>query len=193
MSISEQTIQDFKKLYAEKYHKEISSGEAEMAIGNLVGLVEVLLKIDEEEVERKRRLKYEPKGFHLNDGTYNCGICGTSVSGDSCWYDKFGIKCMICQRAINKHIIPGSLCYKDTWYKIWELEHYYDLDSSAVRQLLREGKLKARIIPRENGRPYFYLFIIRENQGVLHKKPKLILRHEENGYVSVKYPKLTLG
>lgn len=193
MPISDETIQKFKELYERKYGQKLTDGEAELEAMNLVGLVEIFIKLDITEHERQSRLKDEPKGFHLTDGTYSCAICGTYVTGDSSWYDKFGIKCMTCQHAVDQHIIPGSLCYKDTWYKMWELEQYYNLKSPTVRKLVRDGKLKARIILRENGRPYFYIFIIKENQGVLHKKHKAIFKKEDNRYTSVRYPKLTLG
>ncbi len=33
---------------------------------------------------------------------YSCFICGASTQKDENWYDKWGIKCTICQDAINR-------------------------------------------------------------------------------------------
>jgi hypothetical protein len=194
MSLSKERIEEFREIFKKEYGKELSWEEAEESAQGLFNLAELTFDIAIKEMRRKNKLKDNPKGFHLTDGTYTCAICGIQIMGDSSWYDKFGVKCMTCQRAVEKRIIPGSLCEnKDSWYSVWELEHYYSLKSPTVRKLVREGKLKARVVPTEDGKPYCSIFLIRDNPGVLKPKLKAICKQEENGYISVEQPKMTLG
>jgi hypothetical protein len=68
----------------------------------LRGYAELALDSFLKDEERKKRLEESPKGFHLEGEGYSCFICGTNVSNEETWYDKYGIKCLTCQSAIDK-------------------------------------------------------------------------------------------
>jgi len=194
MSVSEEAIKEFQELYEKKYGERLTWPEASEAANNLVNLFELLFDWDRKERCRQLRLKDAPDGFHLTDDTYTCAICSANVTGDASWYDKYGIKCMNCQRAVEKRIVPGSICEnRDSWYSMWELGYYYNVKSSTIHRLIREKKLKVRIVPTEDGKPHCYVFLIKDNPEVLKPKPKAIREQRENGYISISHPKLTLG
>jgi len=160
MLLSEKSVEEFKEIYEKKFGENLTQAEASEAAHRLANFCEIIYDLAKEDYFRQLRLKKEPKGFHLDGGTHTCAICDTSISGDSTWYEKYGIKCTTCQRAIEKRIIPGSICEKqDSWYNMWELDSYYGLKSSTVRKLIREEKLKARIVLAEDGKPNYYVFL----------------------------------
>jgi hypothetical protein len=168
MSPSKETIQEFKEIFKKDYGKELTDGEASESANNLVGLFRVLYESAKKEREREIRLKKEPEGFHLTDGIYNCCICHTQVEEDSSWYDKNGIKCLLCQKAVKDDLIPSFTCReRESWYGFWELENKFGIKHPTARKLVRKGKLKARIVPYENGNPYEYVFLKKENPDLV--------------------------
>jgi len=100
--LTEKEIKEFKELLEKKTSKEVSWGEAEEGARNLTNFVKLLY--DQAVIDKKRqiRLEKEPKGFHLDGKGYTCAICRRTISNEEAWYDKWGIKCPICQKAINK-------------------------------------------------------------------------------------------
>jgi hypothetical protein len=191
MSLDGKSIKEFQDIYEKETGKKLSREEAFEGANNLVNLFKVLLELDNKDRQRKLRLKDEPKGFHITSGPYNCPICYNQISDDQTWYDKWGNKCLLCQKAIDKHIIPGSLCRnKDSWYSIHELDYYFKVKGPTARKLIKQGKLKARVIPSENGGKYFELLLIKDNPGVLPKKPKSHLVKTEDGYTHVEHEKV---
>src|SRR3989344_1228040 len=74
-------------------------------------------ELKEREQERAEKLEANSKGFHLDGAGYTCFICdGHTKEGDN-WYDKWGIKCLVCQMAIDKKEIPTSLAKdRESWY-----------------------------------------------------------------------------
>ena len=63
-------------------------------------------------------MKDNPRGFHLEGIGYTCFICRNSISNEETWYDKWGIKCSTCQKAIDKKIIPASVAKNEnSWYQ----------------------------------------------------------------------------
>ena len=185
MELSEERIEKMKILLEKKSGKEVTRSEAEEGLRNLVNLVELMWDIWRRDEQRKKRLEAEPNGFPL-EGGYSCFICGQS--GDI-WYDKYGYSCPPCLAARRKRIIPvEAYRKKDTWYAMWEFDHYFGAKSATVRKFIRNGKLKARIVPDEAGRPHYYLFMIKENAGFLPPKPKS--HRVQNGeWISVEYEK----
>jgi hypothetical protein len=137
-------------------------------------VAEILAQAVLKEHDRQLRLKDTPKGFHLTDGSYSCCICGTYVSGDQSWYDQYGIKCMTCQKAQDAGIFPPEICDdKESWYTSWELAEYLGIKHQTMRKMIRESKLKARIIQAENGKPHHYVFMTSENKEILPEiKPR---------------------
>jgi hypothetical protein len=162
--ITQKEIEEYKQIYKKEYGKEITDEEAREAGQNLVRFAEILyeqMKIDH---FRKERLKKEPRGFHLTDGMYNCLICHQTIENEQTWYDKNGIKCVSCQKALNDKVIPQYVCKnRDSWCADWELKDKLGIHPATVRKMVREKKLKARTIYDENGRIHFQLFILKEN------------------------------
>jgi len=115
--------------------------------------------------QRKQQLEKEPNGFHFNnDGVYTCCICSTNISNKEIWYDQNGIKCIPCQKALDTKVIPKYICTKpDSWLSGWKVQDKLEIHSATIRKMIRENKLKPRIINREDGSKYFELFIIKEN------------------------------
>ncbi len=168
MSLPKQAINEFKEIYKDQYNKELSDAEASEAANNLVDFFKLLYDCHIKELKRKRRLKKEPEGFHLTDGEYNCCICHKLISREETWYDKWGIKCLYCQKAVKEGLIPSFVCHdRDSWYAMWELESKFGIKNQTVRKLVREGKLIARIVPYENGNPYEYIFLKKENSDLI--------------------------
>jgi len=164
MEISKERIAEFKKLFQEKSDREITDAEAYEGAHNLVGFFEVLLECEQRDRQRQRRLKKEPEGFTLDDGEYTCSICHQQQAKGEIWYDKFGITCALCRKAVQTGAVPAFACeQRNSWYPMWQLEDKFGIKHPTARKLVREGKLKARIVLAENGKPYEYIFLKKEN------------------------------
>jgi len=126
---------------------------------------------------RKRKLREFPKGFHLEGIGYSCAICSNSVSNEETWYDKWGIKCLICQKAIDRRTIPGSAAKnKDSWYSKYDLESDFNINRHALNRFIKQRILKPRIVPNASGQPHAYLFLIKDNKDTL--PPKKLIKSE---------------
>ena len=164
MSLSKERIDEFKDIYRKENDKELTDAEASEAANNLVNFFELLWEISSRDMQRKKRLKKEPGGFHITDGTYNCSVCGKAITGDESWYDRWGVKCLLCTKAVKEGILPGFVCEEhDSHYKMWQLKDKFNIHPQAVMKMVRLGELKARIVLAENGKPYEYIFLKKEN------------------------------
>jgi len=200
MQLSSKLIKEFQDICEQEYGKKLTGEQASEAAHDIVGFYKLLWDIDVRERMRKDQLKEHPKGFHLDDGgTYNCCVCRQYISDKQAWYDKNGIKCIICQKALDKKIIPASACRnRDSWYALWELEDYFGLKYQTAKKFVRQGKLKSRIVPNSEGKVHCELFLIKDNLSVLPEKPKSFLVKDEDGkyhteYEPVKITKLLDG
>lgn len=149
--ISDKHLAEFKQLCEEKGIKYETEYEYEQAAQNLVDFVSVLVDIDMEERKRKARLEKEPKGFSMAGEGRNCSLCKRSVYGEDGWYDKWGFKCPECQNAVNKHIIPGSMCRdydNEKCITVSTLSWKTELKYQTIMKLVRQGKIKVRQIPK---------------------------------------------
>jgi len=165
MEISKEAIEKYKKIYEKNTGKKISDKEAYESASNLLGFFKVLHDCAYKDFLRKEELKKHPKGFHLNDGVYSCLVCSNHITEKESWYDELGPKCLNCQRAIDKKVIPKYVCKnRDSWYAMWQLDDKFGIKHQTARKMTREGDLKARIIKDKAGRDYFYVFLIRENE-----------------------------
>lgn len=171
VQLSDEHVQEFKRIFKEEYDKELTDAEAREYGGKLVGLFEILHRGVMEEEGWKRRLETEPKGFALSGNGRNCAICGHSTREDTNWYDKWGIKCLTCQSAIDKKLIPGSIARsRDNRYSPYELEDRFGIKTVVQRKWVKEGVLKARIVPTANDRVHYYIFLIKDNKDFLPPK-----------------------
>ena len=97
-----------------------------------------------------------------------------------------GIKCLTCQSAIDKKKIPGSIARsRDNRYSPYELEDRFGIKTATQRKWVKEGILKARIVPTENGRVHYYIFLIKDNKDFLPPKnltaPQSVREEREDG------------
>lgn len=195
MEPSEEYIKEFHKLYKKEHGKELTLKEAAEGARSLLGLAELAYDYAKKEHFRNQKLKKHPKGFHLDDGEfYSCRICKESISGKQTWWDKDGIKCLHCQKALERKLIPRSICKNDkSYYAIWEFDYHFNIKSPTVRKFIRQGKLKSRIIPnKDTGKPHFEILLIKDNEGNLPNKPKSYLVQDENNMIHVEYKPVKL-
>lgn len=163
--LSQKRIDELKDIWKESYGVELTDQEA-LEYGNrLVQFVEGAIEIVKKQEARKRKLEEHPKGYHLmGEGCFSCMICDRMIEDEETWYDGLGIKCIPCQRAIEKKVIPRSVCKNDdSWFSTYDLKLKFGLHYQTVMKMIRNGTLKARVIPDENGKPHFYVFLKREN------------------------------
>lgn len=115
----------------------------------VVQYFEILIEIDQAEKARFRRLDQEPKGFSISGEGRSCSLCKQSIHNEG-FFDKWGFKCLNCQNAIDKRIIPGSVC------RDWEnkksiadtnLAMELGISIHKIRKLIRERKIIGRRIP----------------------------------------------
>jgi hypothetical protein len=183
MNLSKERIDEFKGIWKKEYGKELTEAEASQAANDLVGFFDLLMKISWRDDQRKRRLKKEPEGFPVTDGIYTCGVCGRQVPEGESWYDRWGVKCLPCRKAVKDGVVPGFVCAEhDSHYKTWELKDYFGIAFQTAMKQIRQGTLKARVILGENGKPYEYIFLKKENPHLVHRYPparKSYDRHRE--------------
>lgn len=169
--VSEKRIQEFKDILEKEKGKEVSWEEASEGAYNLGRFAELMFDSWIEDKRRKKRLEESPKGFHLEGIGYTCFICRSSISNEETWYDKWGIKCLICQKAIDKKIIPASVAKNEnSWYSKYDLESCFNIDRHAMNRFIKEGILKPRVVPNTSGKPHVYLFLIKDHKDTLPPK-----------------------
>lgn len=148
--VSDKDLASFKKSCAKEGIEYKSEEEFRKAAQDLYDLAGLLYRAYCEDRERKDKLKDNPKGFAFASDGRMCKLCGDGVRGDM-WFDKWGMKCFDCQKALNKKIIPGYVFNDDNYERhITEsrLAWKASIRSQTIRKLVRQGKLKARILPQ---------------------------------------------
>lgn len=169
--LSEKSIGEFKKIFEQESGKKISLEEARESGERLVALYKILFDLYLEQEKWKRRLETEPKGFALSGNGRNCAICGNPTKETTNWYDKWGIKCLTCQKAIDKKKISGSIAKShNNRYSPYELEDRFGIKKQTQKSWVKEGLLKARIVPNESGGIHYYIFLIKDNKEFLPPK-----------------------
>lgn len=161
---------DLKVLLEKEQQREVADQELFEAEHWIRGYAEVIADIAKEEYHRQERLKESPKGFHLEGEGYSCFICGNSISKEQTWYDKHGIKCLICQSAVDKKILALAVSDKDSWYSVYDLERSFFIKPNGIRRFVKEGLLKPRIVPGSSERSHYQLFFIKDHEGILPPK-----------------------
>ena len=134
-------------------------------------LAELGKEFEEKEKARAKKLKKNPKGFHLEGAGYTCFICGDHTPEGDNWYDKWGIKCLVCQKAIDNKEIPASLAKnKDSWYSEFEMAYYFNVKTPTIKKWLRENIIKARTVSKYGKGVHVQLFLIKDNKNFLPPK-----------------------
>lgn len=168
VQLSKKHVERMKKLLKERSGKEVTYQEAEEASNRLANLAELAFDSYKEDQRRLKRLESEPQGYTLEGRGYTCAICHNGTPEGENWYDKLGIKCRICQDAINKKKIPAfAVKDRDSWYSAYDLESRFNLKTKVRNKWIKEGLLKARTIPGPSGRAHFQLFLIKDNMDFL--------------------------
>lgn len=157
-----------------------SEKRAKYAYHNLVQLARLSAEVKGQESIRKKRLGKELKGFAIPAGeTYSCHICFTSINSTNGWYDKYGFKCIDCQRATNKGTLPPEVFEEEnSWYTNWHVESEWHIPEPTIKKLVRDDKLKPRIVTNTSGKHHAYVFMALENNDLLEAyqaKHKIIL------------------
>ena len=127
------------------------------ALDNLVRFFDVLIEMDMAQKKLKNRLVKELKGFAMPGEGRSCSLCDRNLWDEDGWYDKWGLKCMNCQSAVDKRKIPGSLCgdwQHEKSIPDTALAMQSGLHVQTIRKLIRQGKIAGRQIP---GGPYMIL------------------------------------
>lgn len=137
--------------------------------------LEQLAKFADEWKEKEKalaeRLEANPNGFILEGVGRTCAICGNGSREDGSWYDKWGLKCLICQKAIDEGEIPPSLAKnKESWYSTWELDRAFNLKSQTLKKWVREGIIKSRIVTQYGKGVHTELFLLTDNKDFLPPK-----------------------
>jgi hypothetical protein len=113
------------------------------------------------------RLEREPGGYAFPADGRICKLCMGGGSGDF-WYDKKGMRCMDCQTAYIKKVIPSYVFTdRDNKRHITEtsLVVRYNAEHKEIRKYIKDGVLKARRI--DHGRyPPTLVFLKRENPNL---------------------------
>jgi len=130
-------------------------------------------ELEEKEKARAKKLEENPKGFHL-EGSYTCSICRDTIADGDNWYDKWGIKCLVCQWAIDHKEIPASLAKnEDSWYRKYDFEHYFNVKSQTLSKWVRNGVVKARTVSRYGKEVHTEVYLIKDNKDFLPPKKLL--------------------
>lgn len=59
--------------------------------------------------------------------------------------------------------LPTVCLKRNSWFAMWEVSQQ-GFHPMVIKKLIRRRKLKAKIIRDNKGTPYFYVFILRENE-----------------------------
>ena len=174
MQVSQKLVDEFKDIAEKKGHKFKNDAEARESAQRFASLMELLFEIAQKDVRRKKKLKDKPRGFPIDEeGYFSCLICHTTISSENGWYDKYGFKCLDCQRAVNKKALPVKAQKdRDSWFADWQIQHEFNIHPSTRRKLQRKGLLKGVDLKREDGVVYFTLYLLKDNQEFIKKYPK---------------------
>jgi hypothetical protein len=134
------------------------------------GLSKLMEEWKEEDERRKKKLEENPKGFHL-EGRFSCIICHAGTPEGDNWYDEHGIKCLVCQKAIDEGEIPATVASdKQSWYSKYDLESRFNLKAPTLRRWVKEGIIKPRVISVYGKGTHYELFLIEDNKDFLPPK-----------------------
>jgi len=170
MAITDQSLQKYKEILERDSKRKWSDDEVREASERLTQFASLLIDIFLEEKRKEKKLEEFLNGYHLEDrdGQYHCRICYRYIEGKDTWYDKYGLKCMDCQRNIDNGVIPGEICKdEDLWFKGWQLKSDLGIHPQTAKKLVREGKLKGRELKDKEGRTYFRVYLVNENTEFL--------------------------
>jgi hypothetical protein len=191
MSKSKKNLSMTKEALEQETDRLLTDHEAKKDKDFIDFMAKMVVDIAFREAAKETKLLDHPKGFHL-EGGHTCTICQQICSDELSWYDQFGVKCTACQAAVDKKIIPPTLCkHPESFYSMFELEHCFNLDSKILRRWIKGGILKARVIPGLTKGVHATLFLIKDNKMFLPPKSLVksgIASEEINGRKEYIFP-----
>ncbi|HSU27046.1 MAG TPA: hypothetical protein VLJ68_01615 [Chitinophagaceae bacterium] len=166
----QQQLQKLKALLEKAHGRAMTEDELIQSFWFVKRLANTICDSSRREDAYKKMLEENPKGFQI-EGGFTCLVCGLSVLNENFWYDKNGIKCMSCQKALDKKLIPKSaINNKDSWYSIYDLEQFFNIDRADLTKYVKSSLLKKRIVPSDRRKPHLEIFLIKDNKDVLPPK-----------------------
>lgn len=172
MEVSKEKLDELRDILRDQLGKEPTDAEVSECARTLTGFAEIIYDSWKTEQRWKRKLEENPKGFPLEDSGRSCCICRVGTSPENSWYDKHGIKCLSCQKALDKKVVPLYITKdwdRKTWFTSYDLQSKLGIRHITMKKLIREGKLKAREIKNKEGGTYFYVFLNKENPDWIKK------------------------
>jgi len=169
------------KIEIKKPLKKIDSAKREKyANHTYVQLARLNAEVEGKDNLRKKRLEKEPKGFAIPVGeSYSCHICFTHIDSTNGWYDKYGFKCLDCQRAVDNGVLPPEVFEEEnSWYTNWHVESEFHIPAPTIKKIVKQGILKPRIVTDDRGKDHAYVFMALENNDLLEnykKKHQIVL------------------
>ncbi len=149
---------------------------------NLEGMGHFMEEWKEKEDALAKRLEENPKGFHKEGAGYTCAICQDHTAEGDNWYDKWGVKCLVCQNAIDKGEIPASLAKnRDSWYRKFDFDYYFNVKSQTLNKWIKEGIVIPRTISHYGEGIHTQIFLIKDNKGFL--PPKKLIESKSGRFV----------
>lgn len=165
---------------AEGKGEPLTDKEAQESAYNLTRLFDLLFDMAQRQVKLKRKLKDFPEGFPV-DGDYTCLVCKQPINETTGWYDWFGQTCLLCHKAVKDGIIPTFIFKNDdSYFRMWELKSSFDIKHQTAKKYIREGLLKPRIVLTKEGKPYEYIFLKKENPGLIDRKSPARKSYDRN-------------
>ena len=173
MYTKDEQIRSFKELWKKERGEDLTNAQALEYSENLLGFYRALLDVHTRIERWKERLINEPNGFPIpTNETYSCIICHHHIKGDEGWFDQFGIKCRLCQKAVDEGVIPGTVATdRDSWYSSDDLKKRFGWRHTTLAKKVRTGELKSREI-RDGKHFWYFVFLKEENSTLVVTSPK---------------------
>jgi hypothetical protein len=167
-------IELIKETWRETYGRLPSEQEIEdqkIELVKMKYLVESWLDEYLEKTTMENRLKTEKRGFHLEQDGQICQICARPMKADDSWFDRRGLKCLTCKKAITKKVVPASVNKnRESWFTEEQFKSVMEVDRRVVKKLVDSGQLKPRDIMSLDGKTlHFRLFLGKENINVVNE------------------------
>jgi transcriptional regulator with XRE-family HTH domain len=170
-----------------KEGKEVTEEEAEKVLDFMYMLAPIAVSQAMREARWQQRLERSPKGFPVKSGKFPCRLCGHGGGDYPMWYDRFGLKCRACQNAVEKGVVPGEITGDDTlYYSEHDFGHYFRLNGNVLKEWIKKGLLKPRIISGADGKgKHYQVFLTSDHEGFLPPITMFriggLVEEEENG------------
>ncbi|MGE6218987.1 hypothetical protein ACQKCH_04090 [Nubsella zeaxanthinifaciens] len=167
------------RLVLEKEHQRKFTDHEVAEVANFLQLMaDMTVRQFLNESKWKDRLKEHPEGYKFEPEGYTCRLCRQGASKVGTWFDRYGLKCMHCQKAVEAGLIPGELTdFSDGYYTDGDLERLFNVDRKTLTSWIKNGVIRARVIPwfDDPSKNYKRLFLLTENADFSLKKKCLNL------------------